>query len=320
MNSGVNGISYDFWEVVPAKISGYVFQDGPTIVVNKGDPEPNIPALRDGKLTPDDKRLAGVVLELCDGSGYPLTDAQGNHITAVTDANGYYEFTMLMPGAYSVVETQPSGYVPGIDTVGSKGGLVVNTYSKPDATVMSLLAVDPAGSADRADYDRSGRRGGAIQFQRSAYRAEQSVVSAAAGLSHTDSAAARCPRLAPRRNFWARPSIACRKSCGMDIGRRGASSGYTWHLSVIDAGQPRQENSGADFVQAADNTIFDPVSWSGDRSGAVAVDPGRPERHADPDDSLRHVGRDSGRRRLERRRYDQDRRLHRRRVVSRSER
>ena len=39
--------------------------------------------------------------------------------------------------------------------------------------------------------------------------------------------------------------------------------GYTWHLSVIDAGQPRQESSGDEFVQVSQSSVFDPVSWTG---------------------------------------------------------
>ena len=36
--SGVNGVHYDFCEIPPATISGYVFQDGPPIpLVNPGD-------------------------------------------------------------------------------------------------------------------------------------------------------------------------------------------------------------------------------------------------------------------------------------------
>jgi hypothetical protein len=46
-------------------------------------------------------------------------------------------------------------------------------------------------------------------------------------------------------------------------GGAGSPAGYTWHLSVIDAGQPRQEASGNEFTQAPDNTYFDPVSWAG---------------------------------------------------------
>ena len=41
LGSGVNGINYDFWEIVPAAISGYVFQDGPAIVIKQGDVHAN---------------------------------------------------------------------------------------------------------------------------------------------------------------------------------------------------------------------------------------------------------------------------------------
>ena len=88
-----------------------------------------------------------MVLQLCDGSGVPLLDAYGDPIVAVTDANGYYEFTMLYSGMYSIVEVQPSQYLPGIDTAGSKGGLVINSYASLDPGILSTLAVDPAGSA-----------------------------------------------------------------------------------------------------------------------------------------------------------------------------
>jgi hypothetical protein len=46
-------------------------------------------------------------------------------------------------------------------------------------------------------------------------------------------------------------------------GTTTAPDDYDWHLSIIDAGQPRSENSGSDYVDAPQNTIFDPVSWNG---------------------------------------------------------
>lgn len=49
--------------------------------------------------------VAGVSVRLCDGSGAEL-DA-----VAVTDANGGYRFSNLLPGSYSVRFTVPSGYV-----------------------------------------------------------------------------------------------------------------------------------------------------------------------------------------------------------------
>ena len=161
LGSGVDGINYDFWEVEPAKISGYVFQDGPAIVVQQGDPSPDIPALRDGKLTPDDTRLSGITLVLCDGSGVPMLDSQGNPITTVTDANGYYEFDGLSSGLYSVKEDRPSGYQPGVDTVGSLGGTVINKYDQPDTGVIQSLSLvnDPTGVQG---FDFSGLSSAAI--------------------------------------------------------------------------------------------------------------------------------------------------------------
>ena len=41
----------------------------------------------------------------------------------------------------------PDGYIPGVDTAGSKGGVVVNRYAKLDSLFLSTLAVDPQGDA-----------------------------------------------------------------------------------------------------------------------------------------------------------------------------
>ncbi len=65
-----------------------------------------------------DSGIASVILAL---SG---TDNLGNAVTAntTTDLNGGFAFTGLRPGVYRVVETQPTGYLDGIDTLGSQGG------------------------------------------------------------------------------------------------------------------------------------------------------------------------------------------------------
>ena len=54
---------------------------------------------------------------------------------------------VLCPGDYSVVAIMPDGYIPGVDTAGSKGGIVVNPYAKIDSLLLSTLAVDPQGNA-----------------------------------------------------------------------------------------------------------------------------------------------------------------------------
>lgn len=52
------------------------------------------------------------------------TDAQGESVsrTATTDASGNYIFANLLPGTYRLVETQPSTFIDGIETVGTSGG------------------------------------------------------------------------------------------------------------------------------------------------------------------------------------------------------
>jgi serine-aspartate repeat-containing protein C/D/E len=264
LDSGDNGINYDFWEIMPAKISGYVFQDGPAIVIKEGDPQPNIPSLKDGKLTSDDKRLAGVVVKLCDGSGYPIT-VGGKEITTKTDANGYYEFTGLLPGDYSVIETQPTGYVPGIDTAGSSGGLVVNRYSKVEASTLKNLAVDASGSAIVRIKINSGDTSVRNNFSE-VLIVEQPDSNPPYIPPPTPTPITPPPAPLPYTNFqpagiiYAFVPDPIRQPLA---GGGSGPSGYTWHLSVIDAGQPRQENSGNDYVHAPQNTIFDPMSWSG---------------------------------------------------------
>src|SRR5690606_33654206 len=75
---------------------------------------------------PNDIPIPGVVLMLGDADGKPVLDANGNPITAVTDSEGYYQFTNLVPGTYSVFELQPAGYDDGVDTPGTTGGVAAN--------------------------------------------------------------------------------------------------------------------------------------------------------------------------------------------------
>jgi len=69
-----------------------------------------------------DAGIAGVTIQL---SG---TDDDGNSVdlSAVTAADGSYIFEDIAPGTYAVSEVQPAGYLDGIDTVGSAGGVLAN--------------------------------------------------------------------------------------------------------------------------------------------------------------------------------------------------
>ncbi|MBK8959362.1 MAG: carboxypeptidase regulatory-like domain-containing protein, partial [Proteobacteria bacterium] len=103
--AGEHSQENNFGELPPAKLSGYVYEDQGNDGVRNAEPP-----------------IAGVTVTL---NG---TDDLGNAVTAstTTDANGYYEFTDLRPGTYSVTETQPANYLDGKDTAGSTGGSVSN--------------------------------------------------------------------------------------------------------------------------------------------------------------------------------------------------
>lgn len=152
--AGEDLIDYDFVEQPPAIISGFVFQDGSPLLLNE-DPDPlDLRKYRDGQLTDDDTRLAGVVLELRMGDGkragsevaLPGTYS-GDVIRVVTDENGYYEFTGIRSLIYSIYQVQPEGFVDGLDTEGTFGGLAVNAAdleNDPDTSfLVTTLSANP---------------------------------------------------------------------------------------------------------------------------------------------------------------------------------
>jgi hypothetical protein len=72
----------------------------------------------DGIKQADEPGLAGVAVTI---TGVTSTGASV-HITVYTDSNGYYNFTGLAAGVYSISEIPPVGYVNGIAAAGSLGG------------------------------------------------------------------------------------------------------------------------------------------------------------------------------------------------------
>jgi len=155
LGSGVNAIDYHFCEVPGGSIAGFVFRDGPAILVAEGE-LPDIVSVRNGLLTSDDKRLAGVTLELRHGiTGVPIlgSEALPGHYAAdqpirtVTDKNGHYVFTGLRAGIYGVFEVQPDAFVDSIDTPGTSGGIAFNPHQTVDPLVIEQLSVSPKNDA-----------------------------------------------------------------------------------------------------------------------------------------------------------------------------
>lgn len=107
-----DGVNYNFGELKPAAISGFVFleKDGTANYTNRGAANGDVP-------------LANVTVTLTG------TNDPGVAITAstTTNATGFYEFKDLRPGTYSLRETQPAdpGLLDDLDFAGTiKGGTV----------------------------------------------------------------------------------------------------------------------------------------------------------------------------------------------------
>ena len=122
LTSSQNGINYNFAEILPITLSGEVYFD----------------ANANGMLDAGDTGIAGVTLTLTGttAAGVPV------NTTTTTEANGTYSFTtdsngnLLWPGTYQIAETQPAGYLQGINAVGTING----------ATDGSLVPTDKIGS------------------------------------------------------------------------------------------------------------------------------------------------------------------------------
>lgn len=109
---GNDGIRYNFGEVLPSTLSGYVYHDSD----NDGDrsDEPASNGIQNSRIT-----LTGL-------------DDLGNavNVFADTDSDGYYEFTGLRPSnatGYTLTQTVlPAGFIDGRDSIGTPGGTAAN--------------------------------------------------------------------------------------------------------------------------------------------------------------------------------------------------
>ncbi len=266
VGSGVRGVNYDFTELAPASISGYVFQDGAALEIERGDPIPDPTKVRNGKFTSDDKPIAGVVITLGDASGVALLGTDGKPITTVTDARGYYEFKGLKPATYTVLQAHPQGYVDSIDTVGTLGGLAVNRHTVIDPSVLKQLAIDPKNDAILLIRLQSGEKGTSYNFS------EVKVVEVEPEIPYFPP-----PRPEVREDItppsppYAEPAkvrplylaAATQTKLMSGYGGGGILPGkYTWHLSVVNGGQPRRASDGVQLAMAGQPGYFSQASWS----------------------------------------------------------
>jgi LPXTG-site transpeptidase (sortase) family protein len=106
LGSNPAGQDYNFGELQPASVAGFVYHD----------------ADNDGVKDGTESGIQTVTVTLTG------TDDLGNSVNTptTTDVNGAYSFTGLRPGTYVITETQPGAYFDGKDTIGTPGGTTGN--------------------------------------------------------------------------------------------------------------------------------------------------------------------------------------------------
>lgn len=254
LESGQQWSPFDFCEAPPAMISGYVFQDGPVLRTPDGRPPMALRPVRDGIRSSDDLPIAGVRITLRRADGLPV-DAGGllpgaygpEGVVAITDANGYFQFLGLAAGTYHLYQEQPVGWFDGIDTPGQLASYATNPEDRPwsDAQfrLMEILQRQ-AGTDPGSDGILLISLGPAARSENhwfSEVRVEQEPQVPPQPLRLPE-----WPRVFEDPDLfdpWPRvlpPWIGPPPADPLLL-HGGFSGGYSWHLSILDAGFPRGE-------------------------------------------------------------------------------
>ncbi len=245
IGAGQDLTDYNFRELPPSAISGYVFQDGPSIVSSDGQAPIDLAAVRDGRRTPDDQPIPGVQLELRNGiTGQPIDGRQAlagyypdGPIHTVTDAGGFYQFEGLPRGNYAVFEIHPKDYVDGIDTPGTTSGLAFNPSEPLDITIYLPFGIDPHNDGIIRIPVAPGQTSANNNF--SEVKIDRPVVPPLPPSPPPPVLTPPVSTIAPPIAWPANPmgqtaDILAFPEYGTADGLR-----LTWHLSVIDGGTPR---------------------------------------------------------------------------------
>lgn len=121
--SGSSGINYNFGQwTKPASISGFVFDD-----INDN-----------GTRDAGDIGIKGVTVKLYNSGGQVVG-------TTTTASDGSYSFNSVPAGTYKLVESQPSGYLQGVNSVGTVNGNADGSLSTTDTIASIAIATGNAG-------------------------------------------------------------------------------------------------------------------------------------------------------------------------------
>jgi protocatechuate 3,4-dioxygenase beta subunit len=280
IGSGVHGIQYDFCEKPAAEISGYVFVDGPPILTEETLTPQEIAALRDGQRTSDDTPLSGIVVELRQAqTGAPIligqtivgtySGAATDPVRVTTDGSGYYHFGGLHAGLYAVVEIHPEEYTDNVDTPGTLGGFAAN----PDGISVGGQTIPSPSQQALIEQFRTENGPDVIlsiplQYGQHSQENNFSEVEFTEGPPPPPPPPPNPPEKPPVFGF---PGVPFRPPLPFvpavppieppDIfGGSSKVIGYTWHLSVVNAGWPRSITPAQVKFQLTSAAI-DVVGW-----------------------------------------------------------
>ena len=298
VSSGDQATNYDFCEHLPAELHGRVFVDGPPIESEDGLAFDGFQSLRDGVFDAGDTPIEGVVLELfffnTNDSVNPVQvtlgdviadfypDFQGaaldTPITAVTDADGQYWFQGLQAGNYIVLEQQPDGFTDSIDTVGDTTGFTFNDRAEVANAPQSLSTFSETQLLDAISAIQVDA-GGISQFNN--FSEVTFVAAPEPPISQPPPPIPQPPQPPgnpnpPGTGLTGFPGLGGSQGIAQTVlggNTRGLFDGdaqaggdfnaYSWHLSVINGGQPRAMGetdssfSQVDHLQDSDWQRFD---------------------------------------------------------------
>ncbi len=256
---GSDATEYNFPEVPPVSLSGYVFQDGETLRLAAALLPESLRKYSDGLLTSDDVRLEGVSLELRDALGMPvpahdfLPNYPADAFLASTDVTGFYEFTGLRPGTYHVYQRQPLGFVDGIDTAGSMGGQPINVADRQDTelqTVLAMLSNTPGSEPGTDAILNITLAGGDSEHNNFS---ELRVVKSEVPQQPRELVVQTPQVIVPIETFDSTIRIATFVDpvTASTANRMYDEWAVSWHLSVINGGFPRGEKGGGGIFRGA---------------------------------------------------------------------
>jgi serine-aspartate repeat-containing protein C/D/E len=283
VGSGEDLAEYNFCEVPPALISGFVFQDGARLITADGLPPSTLRPVRDGLRDESDTPIGGVVLELRAYDGSLINSNQalpdlytGQVITVTTNADGYFEFRGLKPGTYHIYQQQPIGFVDALDTAGTTGGFAINPEDEiGDETIQQLLNTlrsNPSSNPGKDAILSITVLGG--EYSEENNFSEIVVGRRVAPPPPPDPAPPitqpPSPYIPPPVNGFVSPPLdrmlvappAVPFEPPLIIG--GGGGEYSWHLSIINAGTPRGSLAGRKLTQAQlaeAAKILDMTNW-----------------------------------------------------------